>query len=75
MGMRTHVATANEVAVEYRDHAGLEEYDSELNDFPDAGLIIEDAGNCEAMVLRGTPDDVRRFAEAILAALPGAAND
>ncbi len=71
MGMRIHSAPAKAVAVEYASNDRLVEvYDDEMDGVGPA-LIIEDAGNLEALVLSGTPEEVRAFLLRALAATDG----
>lgn len=71
MGMRIHTADVRSVVVEYADNDRLvQAYDDEMDGCGPA-LIIEDTGNMEALVLKGSPEAVRSFAKQLLDAIPG----
>lgn len=65
MSIRVHVADAERVNVSRLDGAALDDlYD--IDDVEGPVLVIEDAGNCEAIVFVGDDDELVRLAEDIL---------
>lgn len=69
MSVRIHTADASSVAMSILDTDQLIELYGFDDDNLDGGLVIEDGGNCEAMLLQGTDDEIAQFAYDILARL------
>lgn len=69
MTMRVHTAMATDVALSFLNPDELVGVYGEQFAGHGQALVIEDTGNCEALVLLGSDDDLRRLALDIAAVL------